>query len=215
MSRQLARLSSIAGQRAALLHLDHLQSEILQRHVLQGWLCGVGRDRGAMGRGQRIDPPLSGRRRHLAPAGRSQIGDLAVARPGESRVPFLLSKHCADSANFVAGLIMDATGNLYGATVNGGVAGGGGTLFELTSPAASGRRRSSTVLAPRAVAPMAALPTARSAVRPRHARAIPGSSPGRKSRFKAEEALAAIKGTGRSPNWGASSAFILATSAGL
>ena len=76
-------------------------------------------------------PPVSGRRRHLAPTGRSQIGDLAVARLGEGRVPFLLSKHCADGANLVAGLIIDATGNLYGTTVNGGVAGGGGTLFEL------------------------------------------------------------------------------------
>jgi hypothetical protein len=87
-----------------------------------------------MGRRQRIDPPLSGRRRHLAPTGRSQIGDVAIARLAEGRVPFLLSKHCADGANLVAGLIMDANGNLYGPTVNGGIFGGGGTLFELMRP---------------------------------------------------------------------------------
>jgi hypothetical protein len=38
ISRQLARLSSITGERAALLHLDDLRGEILLPRVLQGWL---------------------------------------------------------------------------------------------------------------------------------------------------------------------------------
>jgi hypothetical protein len=56
-----------------------------------------------MGRRQRIDYLCQAAAGHLAPTGRSQIGDLAVARVGEGRVPFLLSKHCADGANLVAG----------------------------------------------------------------------------------------------------------------
>jgi uncharacterized repeat protein (TIGR03803 family) len=39
---------------------------------------------------------------------------------------------CVDGSQPHAGLIMDAAGNLYGTTSNGGSAGGGGTVFELT-----------------------------------------------------------------------------------
>jgi hypothetical protein len=121
----LARVSSsITGERSALLHLDDLRGEIMQLRVLQ--LVVWCRPRPS----STHRPPLSGRWRHLAPTGRSQIGNLAVARLGEGRVPFLLSKHCADGANLVAGLIMDGPETLTARPMGGGSV-GGGTLFEL------------------------------------------------------------------------------------
>ena len=50
-----------------------------------------------------------------------------------------------DGANPRAGLILDASGALYGTTVNGGTA-GMGTVFQLTPPAATGGEWTETVL---------------------------------------------------------------------
>jgi uncharacterized repeat protein (TIGR03803 family) len=51
----------------------------------------------------------------------------------------------SDGANPRAGLILDASGALYGTTVNGGAA-GMGTVFQLKPPAANGEEWTETVL---------------------------------------------------------------------
>lgn len=62
----------------------------------------------------------------------------AFAPRGEARTfkvlySFCSQPNCADGATPQPGLVMDAAGNLYGATAAGGSRGGGGTVFKLTA----------------------------------------------------------------------------------
>ena len=81
--------------------------------------------------------------------GRGTVFEIAKTASGYASTPTILysfcaQPNCADGISPVAGLIADATGNLFGTTRIGG-AGGDGTVFELAKTA-SGYASAATVL---------------------------------------------------------------------
>jgi uncharacterized repeat protein (TIGR03803 family) len=60
-------------------------------------------------------------------------------------VTFCSLANCVDGALPIAGLIIDASGNLFGTTTQNGANGGGGTVFEITKTA-SGYASTPTIL---------------------------------------------------------------------